>query len=149
MFLTMIEGNGVFNCVAEGIFEGGGGLTYKLVWLDIPEDAEILISQEESFILYGKYNGRKLELIEDKKERIRYEIPDIGEMKGIIHTSPVIKRILDVPRSLLMDDCRVFFNPEFENDREYVSAMKNHALPRAVKLFKNEYLIGLYRRLVG
>ena len=150
MLLTMGKGNGVFNCVAEGILEGGSGLTYKLVNLDIPKNSINLISPEESFTLYGYYDEkRKIKLINQNRSERRYEIPDVGEMGGIINTSPVIKRILDVPRFILMDDFRVFFNPDFERDREYVFAMKNHALHRAIKLFKNKDLIGLYRRLVG
>jgi hypothetical protein len=138
----------LFNAVIEGGFHDDWcTLHYKILALNV--DAESSIGDGVyHYPLYGK--TQDFASLELAASQVRMKIPFLAFHKGVLlpYRGGPFPFLLERPRSVFLDDGRVFVEERMLPDSNYMSVLPK-AMGDAKTLFENEQLHALFQTVVG
>jgi hypothetical protein len=139
-----------FNAVIEGTYHGElRNLNYKLVQLQIPEDAAILNDGIYRYKLHGKTEDfESIQKVNDGVGGLEVTIDFLGFCEGVVlpYKGGILK-ILEIPRTVCMRDGKVFIGEHMSMDKTYLDVFSS-IVKTAGEIFRDKRFIELYNNLL-
>ncbi len=149
------------DAVIEGSFHDDWRHSYiKLARLNIPDESTVLNAGDYRFRLYGRTEDfENFSPVEGIENRVA-EIESIPFCEGLVldyggggigigsFPQHIAKRVLESPRSICLNDGRIFLGRSFVDDESYKEMVLPKLLSAAHRVFRERYFIMPYQTAV-
>ena len=138
-----------FNSVIEGATDVLAECCYKIAFLNMRPKTNVLFDGLYKYVLYGKTKDFKGIQKEIKIRCLETKIDSLVVCQGIVLKDPgVFERILERPRTVCMDDGRIFIEEEMLNDKNYKKIIPG-IINIAGGIFKDKRFYDVYSKRVS
>jgi len=139
-----------FNVVIEGTSQDEWGrLNYKVMELEVPEKTTTVYDGSYHYVLFGRTRDfQTIERITSQPESLETKTERLSSCQGVAlpYHGGSFPNVLERPRTLCLNDGRVYVDKGMLKDTQYVGAV-SEIIKTAGELFQDKEAAKLYRKV--